>query len=152
MSGGGREIEVLLAQDGDIIKFDSQGARISGKAPAGRILIDGTRTGEVGDEVLRDRRHIAADGLVIAVVAISRQTGELVGEPELVARGFVVNERESTALFQEAADVIARCVAYSSLEARTIRGAPPRSCASSCSAVQGRWDGGRCAGSPDGEI
>jgi ribonuclease J len=122
MSGGGREIEVLLAQDGDIIKFDRQGARIAGKAPTGRILIDSTRTGEVGDEVLRDRRHIAADGLVIAVVVISRQTGTLVGEPELVARGFVVNERESTALFQEAADVIAQCVAGSSFEERTDQG------------------------------
>jgi ribonuclease J len=122
MSGGDRQIQVLLAQDGDIIQFDSRGARIAGKAPSGRILIDGTRTGEVGDEVLRDRRHIAVDGLVIAVVAISRQTGTMVGEPEIVARGFVVNEGESTALFQEAADVIAGCIADSSIEERTDQG------------------------------
>jgi ribonuclease J len=122
MSGGDRQIQVLLAQDGDIIQFDAQGARIAGKAPSGRILIDGTRTGEVGDEVLRDRRHIAADGLVIAVVAISRQTGTMVGEPEMVARGFVVDEGESTALFQEAADVIAACISDSSIEERTDQG------------------------------
>jgi ribonuclease J len=123
MSGGDRQIQVLLAQDGDVIQFDHQGARLAAKkAPAGRILIDGTRTGEVGDEVLRDRRHIAADGLVIAVVAISRQTGTLVGEPELVARGFVVNEGESDSLFNEAADVIARCIEDSPLEERTDQG------------------------------
>ena len=62
----------------------------SDKAPAGRVLIDSTRVGEVDDEVLRDRRHIAADGVVVPVVAINRQTGALEGVPELlVTRGFV---------------------------------------------------------------
>ena len=75
-------MQVLLAEDGDIIQFDQHGARIADKAPTGRVLIDVTRVGEVGDEVLRDRRHLAGDGLVVAVVAISRQTGALVGEPE----------------------------------------------------------------------
>jgi ribonuclease J len=103
MSGPDRELQVLLAQDGDIIQFDRHGARIADKAPTGRVLIDVTRMGEVGDEVLRDRRHLAADGLVVAVVAISRQTGALVGEPELVARGYVVDEGEGDALFRDAA-------------------------------------------------
>ena len=88
-------MQVLLAQNGDIIHFDQHGARIADKAPTGRVLIDSTRVGEVGDEVLRDRRHVAGDGLVVAVVAISRQTGALVGEPEVIARGFVVDERQS---------------------------------------------------------
>ena len=57
-----RKLEVLLAQDGDIIQFDQNGARISDKAPTGRVLIDATRTGEVADEVLRDRRYLAGDG------------------------------------------------------------------------------------------
>ena len=70
-------------------QFDQRGARIADKAPAGRVLIDVTRVGEVGDEVLRDRRHLAGDGVIVAVVAIGRQTGTLVGEPEIVARGFV---------------------------------------------------------------
>ena len=63
------------------------------RRPTGRVLIDVTRVGEVGDEVLRDRRHLAGDGVIVAVVAISRQTGALVGEPEMVARGFVVERR-----------------------------------------------------------
>jgi ribonuclease J len=122
MSGDGRQMQVLLAQDGDIVQFDRAGARIADKAPAGRVLIDVTRVGEVGDEVLRDRRHLAADGLVVAVVAISRQTGTLAGEPEIVSRGFVFNEGESTSLFREAADVIAQCIEQSPVEERTDQG------------------------------
>ena len=117
-----RRLQVLLAQDGDIIQFDERGARIADKAPTGRVLIDVTRTGEIGDEVLRDRRHLAGDGVVVAVVAISRQTGLLVGEPELVARGYVVGEGEAESLFSDAAAVIAECIDASSVEERTDQG------------------------------
>ena len=115
-------LQVLLAEDGDILHFDQHGARIADKAPTGRILIDVTRTGEVGDEVLRDRRHIAGDGVVVAVVAISRHNGVLVGEPELVARGFVVGEGKGDSLFKDAAGVIAECIEASSVEERTDQG------------------------------
>jgi ribonuclease J len=122
MSGPGRELQVLLAEDGDIIQFDRHGARIADKAPAGRVLIDSTRLGEVGDEVLRDRRHLAGDGLVVAVIAISRQAGALVGEPELVPRGFVIAEGESESLFKDAAGVIGECIQASSVEERADQG------------------------------
>ncbi|MBI4263621.1 MAG: ribonuclease J [Acidobacteria bacterium] len=117
-----RTLQVLLAQDGDVIQFDQRGARIADRAPTGRVLIDVTRTGEVGDEVLRDRRHLAGDGVVVAVVAISRQTGGLIGDPELVARGFVVGEGRGEALFDDAAGVIAECIETSSVEERTDQG------------------------------
>ena len=97
LSGAGRKVDVLLAQDGDVIHFDQAGARIADKAPTGRVLIDVTRVGEIGDEVLRDRRHLAGDGVVVAVVGINRITGAIVGEPELVARGFVVGRRRQRA-------------------------------------------------------
>jgi ribonuclease J len=122
MRGSEPKVQVLLAQDGDILQFDREGGRIADKAPTGRVLIDVTRTGEVGDEVLRDRRHLAGDGVVVAVVAISRQTGALVGEPELVARGVVVNEGQSAALFKDAAGVIAECIETSRVEERTDQG------------------------------
>ena len=122
MAGTAGRLQVLLAQDGDVIQFDERGARIADKAPAGRVLIDGTRTGKVGDEVLRDRRHVAGDGVVVAVVAISRQTGALVGEPELVARGFVVTEGQGESLFHDAAGVIAECIEAASVEERTDQG------------------------------
>jgi len=122
MSGADHTLQVLLAENGDIIQFDARGARIADKAPAGRVLIDVTRVGEVGDEVLRDRRHLAGDGVIVAVVAINRQTGALVGEPELVARGFVVGEGEADALFSDAARVIAECIDASGVEERGDQG------------------------------
>ena len=114
-------LQVLLAQDGDVIQFDRHGARIAEKAPTGRVLIDATRTGEVADEVLRDRRHLAGDGVVVAVVAISRQTGTMAGRPEVIARGFVVSEGDDR-IFDDAENVIAECIESSSLEERTDQG------------------------------
>jgi ribonuclease J len=122
MRGAANPLQVLLAENGDIIQFDDRGARIAGKAPTGRMLIDVTRVGEVGDEVLRDRRHLAGDGVVVAVVAINRQTGALVGDPELVARGFVVGEDGGNALFADAAGVIAECIESSGVEERGDQG------------------------------
>src|ERR1041384_1922219 len=75
--------EIMLVENGDILVFNDEGARIAGRAPVGRVLIDDTRTGEVGDEVLRDRRHLAEEGLVVPVVAINKQTGTLEGIPEI---------------------------------------------------------------------
>jgi len=86
------------------------------------VLIDVTRVGEVGDEVLRDRRHLAGDGVIVAVVAIGRQTGTLIGEPELVARGFVVGEGEADSLFKDAGSVIAECIQASGVEERADQG------------------------------
>jgi ribonuclease J len=117
-----RRVQVLLAEDGDVIEFDARGGRITSKAPTGRVLIDVTRLGEVGDEVLRDRRHLAADGLVVAVVAISRHAGTMTGAPEIVSRGFVVEEGQEAALFADAAGLIGECVASSRLEERTDQG------------------------------
>ena len=122
MKGYSPRLQVLLAQDGDTLQFDRHGARIGDKAPTGRILIDITRVGEVGDEVLRDRRHLAGDGVVVAVIAIGRRTGELVGEPELVSRGFVVGENDGNALFKEAGLVIAESILAASVDERTDQG------------------------------
>jgi ribonuclease J len=122
MSGPDRRVEVLLASDGDIIQFDAAGARIEGKAPVGRVLIDVTRTGEVGDEVLRDRRNVAAEGFVVAVLAISKQTGVLVGEPEIIPRGFVFDPGEESSLFREAGLVLRELMMTTSVEERTDQG------------------------------
>jgi ribonuclease J len=112
--------EILLAENGDVIQIDDKGARISGKAPVGRILIDGTRTGEIGDEVLRDRRHLAEDGLVVPVVAINKQTGMLEGVPDIITRGFVMEDSE--ALLADGARILAEVIDQASLEERTDHG------------------------------
>jgi ribonuclease J len=122
MGGVEPRLRVLLAENGDVLQFDRQGARIADRAPAGRVLIDVTRIGEVGDEVLRDRRHLAVDGVIVAVVAVNRQTGALVGEPEMASRGFVVAETEAVSMFRDASTIVAECLATSSVEERTDQG------------------------------
>src|SRR6516164_9503866 len=106
--------EILLVEDGDVLQFDEQGARIAGKAAVGRVLIDDTRTGEVGDEVLRDRRHLAEEGLVVPVVAINKQTGALEGVPDIIARGFVMED--SDALLADGARLLTEVVEQASVE------------------------------------
>jgi ribonuclease J len=112
--------EILLAENGDVMAFDELGGRIAGKAPVGRVLIDDTRTGEIGDEVLRDRRHLAEDGLVVPVVAINKQTGALEGVPDIITRGFVMEDSE--ALLAEGARVLSEIVEQASVEERTDQG------------------------------
>ncbi|MSO60921.1 MAG: ribonuclease J [Acidobacteria bacterium] len=111
-------VEVLTVEDGDVLRFDAEGGRIVDKAPSGRVLIDGTRVGEVDDEVLRDRRHIAIDGIIMPVVAINARTGIIEGVPELVARGFVSDESTADMLI-EGARVVATAIAECSVEERT---------------------------------
>jgi ribonuclease J len=118
-SGLAAPVEVITAENGDVVRFDDEGGRVVSKAPAGRVLIDGTRIGEVGDEVLRDRRHLAVDGVVVAVVAVSRQTGE-VDKTEIIARGFVTDE--SDALLPELARLVPVVLAQASVEERTDQG------------------------------
>jgi ribonuclease J len=112
--------EILLAENGDLIAFEDGTARIAGKAPVGRVLIDDTRTGEVGDEVLRDRRHLAEDGLVVPVVAINKQTGALEGMPDIVTRGFVMEDGH--ALLADGARMLVEVMEQSTIEERTDQG------------------------------
>jgi len=114
-------MSVLMAESGDILRFNRHGARVAGKAPAGRVLIDGTRTGEVGDEVLRDRRHLSEDGILVPVVAINRQTGSMEGEPEVISRGVVMSPG-SEDLLRESARLIGQVVGDASIEERTDQG------------------------------
>ena len=113
-----RGTTVLLAENGDVIRFDHAGGRLAERRPAGRILIDGTRSGEVGDEVLRDRRHLAGDGLVVPVFTINRQTGGLEELPHIVTRGFVVDAR-TEALLKEIPGLLAATLDGASVEERT---------------------------------
>jgi ribonuclease J len=111
--------QILLAENGDVVAFDEAGGRIAGKAPVGRVLIDDTRTGEVGDEVLRDRRHLAEEGLVVPVVAINKQTGTLEGIPDIIARGFVM---EDESLLADGARLLGDVIEQASVEERTDQG------------------------------
>jgi ribonuclease J len=113
-----RDTKVLLAETGDLIRFDGEGGHLAGKVPAGRILIDGTRGGAVGDEVLRDRRHLAGDGLVVPVVAIGRQSGAIEETLEVITRGFVLDAR-TEALLREIPALVRTAIEGANIEERT---------------------------------
>ncbi len=93
--------------DGEVLELTGEGARAAGTVPAGRVYVDGAGVGEVDDAVLRDRRHISADGVVLVILGVARQSGRIVSGPDLVVRGLPVPEESDD--FQEAkAAVVAR--------------------------------------------
>jgi ribonuclease J len=114
-------VKVMLAENGDVIRFDDTGGHISGKVPAGRVLIDSTGSGEVVDEVLRDRRHLSEDGLLVPVVAINKQTGEIEGEPDVVSRG-LAQDAGSAEMLRESARLLSEVIHAASVEERTDQG------------------------------
>lgn len=100
---------VLVIEDGDVVRFENGTGSVVDKVPTGRIFVDGTRTGEIADEVLRDRRHLAGDGLVVAVVAINGRTGALEQMPEIIGRGLAVDAKHD-AMLKEAPEWLSRVV------------------------------------------
>ena len=109
---------VLMAEDGDVVRFDDEGGRIADRVPTGRVLIDGTRTGEIGDEILRDRRHLAGDGLVVPVVAMNGQTGALEQPPVIITRGLAIDTRHD-AVLREAPALLTTAIESAPIEERT---------------------------------
>ena len=92
---------IIVGQIGDVIESNGIDMKIVGQAPAGRVLVDGLGVGDVGSIVLRDRKHLAQDGLIIIVIGIDRAENEIVSGPELISRGFVY-VREAEELMDEA--------------------------------------------------
>lgn len=119
-SAGGvlARMTVIVADNGDILHFTADTGRVAGKAPAGRVLIDGPGLGEVGDEVLRDRRHLAEDGVIVPVIAINKQTGTIEGVPDVITRGLVL-DGEAEVLLRESARIVADVLEQTSVEERT---------------------------------
>ena len=105
MSVGVPEENIIIAGIGDVIETDGVDMKISGQVPAGKVLVDGLGVGDVGAIVLRDRKHLAEDGLIIAVATIDRSVGEILAGPDLVSRGFVY-VRESEELMNEAKELL----------------------------------------------
>jgi ribonuclease J len=115
---GPERMQVLLVENGDRLRFDAEGGAVADRVTTGRVLIDGPGLGEVGDEVLRDRRHLAEDGLVVPVLAINKQTGGIEGVPEVITRGLVLEPNAEETL-REAGRLISDLLASTSAEDRT---------------------------------
>jgi ribonuclease J len=80
---------VMMIESGDVLEFDELGARKAGKVNVGRVCIDSNSAGDVVEElIIRDRRHLSEDGIVLPIIAINKLTGRVEGPPEIVTRGF----------------------------------------------------------------
>ena len=105
--------DVFILESGDVLELGEQEAKVTGKVPVGDILVDGLGVGDVGNIVLRDRQHLAEDGIMIVVLALDQASGYLVSGPDIVSRGFVY-VKESDELMEEArermAEVIENCL------------------------------------------
>ncbi|HAS20431.1 MAG TPA: ribonuclease J, partial [Lachnospiraceae bacterium] len=100
---------IFLLQSGDVLEMDSSGAEVTGTVPVGNILVDGLGVGDVGNVVLRDRQHLAEDGIVIISFALDGRSGSLAAGPEITSRGFVYL-KEADALMNEADLVVQEAI------------------------------------------
>jgi ribonuclease J len=83
------EENCFLLEDGEVLELTAENARKIASVPVGRVFVDGKGVGDVEDVVIRDRRHLSEDGMVLAVMAIHQQSGEIVAGPDLITRGFM---------------------------------------------------------------
>jgi ribonuclease J len=100
---------VLLAQTGNVIEISGKSIKVVDQAVSGRIFVDGLGVGDVGSIVLRDRRHLAQDGLIIVAVTIETETMTVAAGPDIVSRGFVY-VRESEELMREAREILEKTI------------------------------------------
>ena len=99
----------IILQSGDVLEFNDGEAKVSGKVPVGDILVDGLGVGDVGNVVLRDRQHLAEDGIMIVVLGLDGATDQLISGPDIVSRGFVY-VKTSDELMDEAREVVTLAV------------------------------------------
>ena len=98
---------VFVSEIGKVLEIDSKGARFAGVVPAGQVLVDGYGVGDVGNIVLRDRKHLSQDGLIVVVASVDSENNMLLSGPDLVSRGFVY-VRENEPLMVEAKQLVQR--------------------------------------------
>lgn len=96
---------IFVNKTGDVLEIDRNSAKVTGTIPTGNVLVDGLGVGDVGNIVLRDRKHLSEDGLMIVVVTISKEEGRVLAGPDIISRGFVY-VRESEDLMDGAKNVI----------------------------------------------
>lgn len=96
---------IFILSSGDVLELDEESAQVVGKVPAGSVYVDGLGVGDVGNIVIRDRQHLAEDGILIVVMALESVSNQLVSGPDIVSRGFVY-VRESDELLDEARSLV----------------------------------------------
>lgn len=116
---GMKDDHIFIMQDGDVLELDHEKAAVTGRVRAGNILVDGIGVGDVGNIVLRDRRHLAEEGMLIVVAAIDLETYSIMGGPDVITRGFVYaknSEELIEAVRVAATKELEMCLAYQMVE------------------------------------
>lgn len=116
---GMKDDHIFIMQDGDVLELDREKAAVTGRVRAGNILVDGIGVGDVGNIVLRDRRHLAEEGMLIVVAAIDLETYSIMGGPDVITRGFVYaknSEELIEAVRVAATKELEMCLAYQMVE------------------------------------
>jgi ribonuclease J len=108
----------FILEDGDVLEMTATTAKKIAPIQVGRVFVDGKGVGDVGDIVIRDRRHLSEDGMVLAVMAIHQQSGEIVAGPDLISRGFM-REEEGEEVLGQARKVVLDILANLNRETRT---------------------------------
>ncbi len=103
---------IFVLEDGDVLELSSHSAKVTGKVSSGHVYVDGLSVGDVGGVVLRTRRMLSRDGIVVVIIAVNRQTGKLVGRPDIVTRGFI-DTREFKDMMNESRELLARTLDHS---------------------------------------
>ena len=98
---------IFVLEDGDVLELDSQVGKVTGKITSGNVYVDGLSVGDIGSVVLRNRRMLSRDGMVVVIIAVNKQTGKLIGRPDIVTRGFI-DTREAKDMIEESRNVVAR--------------------------------------------
>lgn len=106
---GMSEKDIFISDIGKVLEIDKNGAKFNGTVPAGKVLIDGYGVGDVGNIVLRDRRHLSQDGLIVVVASIDFDAKLMLSGPDIVSRGFVY-VRESESLMETARQIAVRAI------------------------------------------
>ena len=102
---------VRIAENGTVLELDGDGLSVVGQVEAGTTLVDGMNVGSGREVVLRDRRHLASDGVLIVVATIAADTAEPIAEPEIIARGFIEPSDDGNELLDQARDTVERVLA-----------------------------------------
>ena len=108
----------FLLEDGDVLELTANSAQKTKSIQVGKVFVDGKGVGDVGDIVIRDRRHLSEDGMVLVVMAIHQQSGEVVAGPDLISRGFMRAE-ESEEVLENAKKVVLETLGSINRETRT---------------------------------
>ena len=104
--------DIFVLEDGDVLELTSNNAKVNGKVGSGHVYVDGLSVGDIGGVVLRTRRMLSRDGIVVVIIAVNRQSGKLVGRPDIVTRGFI-DTREFKGMMDESRELLAKTLDHS---------------------------------------